>query len=76
MKNFMRVLFIVLLFFPIVFGSYQLFIDKVDAALFRCNWDQKCSSSGDDCSDSISYSCQDFFGVGHSTCLIDFAPIE
>jgi hypothetical protein len=76
MKNFLRVLFIGLVFFTIVFGSYQLFIDKADAALFRCNWDQKCISPGDDCSDSISCSCQDYFGSGYTSCLMDFAPIE
>ena len=58
MKKFMQVLFIGLVFFTIVFGSYQLFIDKTDAALFTCQWKFTCKYEGQRCDGSIRCDCK------------------
>jgi hypothetical protein len=75
MKNFLRVLFIGLVFFTIVFGSYQLFIEKADADLFRCDWAHNCVYTGQDCSDSIRCDCKSFGIPGDRWCGVG-APIE
>jgi hypothetical protein len=75
MKKFIRVLFIGLVFFTFLFGSYQLFIDKADAALFSCKSNFACAHVGQDCSGSIRCRCLDLGAPGYETCG-PFAPIE
>jgi len=55
--------------------TYQIFFNKIDAAMFRCNWDQPCSSNGQDCSDSITCQCTDLnSGLGYYKCQIHIVP--
>ena len=75
MKKFIRVLFIGLVFFTFVFGSYQLFIDKADAALFSCKDGFTCLYAGQNCSGSIRCDCKDLGVPGYETCGPG-APIE
>jgi hypothetical protein len=51
------ILFIGLVFFAVVFGTYQIFFDKAEAALFSCSWGN-CKSVGADCSDSLKCTCR------------------
>ena len=75
MKKFLRVLFIGLVFFTFVFGSYQLFIDKADAALFRCQDNFTCVYTGQDCSDSIRCDCKSLGIPGDRWCGVG-APLQ
>jgi hypothetical protein len=68
------VLFVGIVFFTVVFGTYQIFFDKAEAALFHCNENVNCTMHGPDCSGSIKCHCSgDIFFV----CMIgEFRPLE
>jgi hypothetical protein len=50
-------LFIGLVLFTIVFGVYQIFFDKAEAAMFYCNTSVDCNYLGKPCSGSINCYC-------------------
>jgi hypothetical protein len=52
-----NVLFIGLVLFTILFGVYQIFFDKAEAALFHCDTSVGCFFTSQDCSGSITCHC-------------------
>jgi len=57
------VLCIAIVIFALGFGIYQMWFDKVDAAMFRCSDNPVCDRNGDDCSGSVICTCTDL-GTG------------
>jgi len=62
-----RILFVGLVFFTILFGTYQLFFDSAEAGLFSCEITHNCQFVTEDCSGNIKCTCR---GSIFTVCMI------
>ena len=53
-----RILFVGLVFFTILFGTYQIFFDRAEALRWKCNWTDPCITKYQDCSDTLICTCK------------------
>ncbi len=66
---------IVLMVIAVGICTYQLFFNKVEAAMFRCAENYTCNTQNEDCSGSITCECTDFnTGLGNYRCQFDPTP--
>jgi hypothetical protein len=67
MSKIKKVLFIGLIFFAVVFSTYQMFMAPTEAGFLKCG-DQPCLQPGGDCGATLPCSCVQLFGVGPLKC--------